>query len=79
MTNIVSLSSLIEKERCVISKIEQIEVAKHKRLIELGFVKDEKLEVLKKNKNLMIVGLRGYSLCLDCSLAASIKVIKGAK
>ena len=77
MKSEVLLSSLKERDACVLTGINNIEKTKHKRLIELGFVYGEKLEVLKKNKNFLIIGIRGYCLCLDFSLANSISVVRG--
>ncbi len=76
MENTCALFDLNERQEGVVCEIYGIERAKHKRLVELGFVFGEKVVILKKNKNLVIVGIRGYSLCLDKRLSGSIKVFK---
>ena len=81
MENIVKLSSLKEKETSVIFLVEEIEQKMNRRLIELGFVKNEKVEViknLKKGKN-MLISIRGYVLSLDYFIASKIMVYKKGK
>ena len=61
MENTCALFDLNERQEGVVCEIYGIERAKHKRLVELGFVFGEKV---------------GYSLCLDKRLSGSIKVFK---
>ncbi len=78
MVNIVKLSSLKEKEKSVIFLVEEINQKMNRRLIELGFVKNEKVEViknLKRGKN-MLIAIRGYVLSLDYFIASKIMVYK---
>ena len=78
MENIVKLSSLKEKEKSVIFLVEEINQKMNRRLIELGFVKNEKVEViknLKRGKN-MLIAIRGYVLSLDYFIASKIMVYK---
>ena len=79
MENVCSLMELKSDEIGVLYRIENLEKAKHKRLIEMGFVSDAKLEVLRKNKNIVLVGVRGFTLCLDKRLAEAIKVYRGKR
>jgi len=77
MENIVKLSSLKSGEVSVISKIEGLELLTHKRFIELGFVKNAKIEIIKMSSNAMIVGIRGFCLSID-NLVADCIFVQGA-
>ena len=58
----------------VFENIKDIETKMHKRLIELGFVKGTKINVIKKTKELILVGIRGFSISLDYKLCEKIFV-----
>ncbi len=68
------VSDLKQGQIGVIEKIENIEIKKHKRLIELGFINGEKIECIKKSKDTMLVAVRGCSLAIDKNIADCIFV-----
>lgn len=69
----IYLSQVKTGETVVLSEVQVDNIKKHKRLIELGFVKNTKITMLKNHKpNGILVGIRGYSLALDNKLADSI-------
>ena len=61
---------------CVLSEIRGLEIAKHKRLVELGFVQGTKIEILKNSRKAktMVIGIRGYTISIDYLLAENIFV-----
>ena len=73
----VKLCELKTGDKAVLSRIEGVEISRHKRLIELGLVGGAKIEVLKKEKNIMLVGVRGYALSLDGLVTNCIEVYRG--
>jgi len=68
----------VDKCWCALEKIQGVDEAKHKRLIELGFVKGTKLEVIKNHfkQGIVVIGIRGFTLCLDYALAEGVFVWK---
>ena len=80
MENFVKLNSLKNGEKTIVYNIINFDEKMNYRLIELGFVKGEKIEIIKnfkKAKNMLIV-IRGYVLSLDYSLAEKI-IVYGVK
>ena len=73
MENLKPLTDLKQGDIANIACIKK----RHKRLIELGFFDGAKIEVLKTNKlsKLMLVGIRGFCLCLDFNLASRVFVL----
>lgn len=69
-----NLNDVNKGERAVITGIDGLNIKRIKRLYELGFAKNEVVEVLKKNKNIILVGIRGYAICLDKEIACHIQV-----
>lgn len=61
---------------CFINTISGLDLHKHKRLIELGFISGTKVMVLKNSKSskTMVIGIRGYTLSIDYMLAEKILV-----
>lgn len=77
MNNLVRLSELKQGEQAVLYKIEGLEKAKHKRLLELGFVSGTPLYCIKSNaRQGLIVGIRSFTLCLDKYLCDKIMVFR---
>lgn len=60
----------------VIQGIVLCDVEKYKRLIELGLVNYTRVEMLKNNRKAksVVIGVRGYALALDYSIADAIWV-----
>ena len=77
MNKELNLSQINDNSLVVITKIEGLDLKIHKRLIELGFVLNTKIKIIKNNKKskIMLVGLRGYVLSLDFFIASKIFVI----
>lgn len=76
MENIVKLSSLKEKQKAVIYKLELKQEKICRRLIELGFVKNEKIEVVKnlRKGKTMLIAIRGFILSIDYFIAEGILI-----
>ena len=75
MSKVVNLSLLKTKTKARVLGVKNLETSLHKRLIELGILQGEKIEVLKNSKNnLLLIGTRGYSLSIDCRIAEKISV-----
>ena len=47
---------------------------KHKRLLELGFIKGTRVEIIKRTKDALLIGIRGYVIALDKDVAGCIFV-----
>ena len=45
----------LKDTKCVINGIQNMQEEKHKRLLELGFIKGTKLEVLKRTKGTFLI------------------------
>lgn len=77
MENLKPLTDLKQGDIANIACIKNLDEKRHKRLIELGFFDGAKIEVLKTNKlsKLMLVGIRGFCLCLDFNLASRVFVL----
>lgn len=71
---IIKLSEVRSGEECLIHKVEVEDNAKHKRLCELGFCAGLKVYVMKKTKNMMLVGALGCCFSIDKTLAGKIFV-----
>lgn len=71
---IIKLSDARNGEECLIYKVDVQDNAKHKRLCELGFCAGLKVFVLKKTKNMMLVGALGCCFSIDKTLASRIFV-----
>ena len=76
MENLVKLCEVRENQEVVLCEVEGVEIKKAKRLIELGFVKQAKIYLLKKTKGLILVGIRGSYIAIDEEIAKGIKVFK---
>ena len=79
MENIVKLSSLKSGNKTIIKNVDEINEKMNRRLIELGFVKNQKIEILKnfnKAKN-MLVCVRGCVLSIDYFIADKVVVYGG--
>ena len=76
MNNIISLCDLKINKKTVVVKIEDFDNRLKCRLIELGFVKGERVIVLRKHKRnqVLIVVVRGCCFALDYNLAKNIMV-----
>ena len=76
MFNEKVLIDLKAKDKAIIFKILDFDIKQKNRLIEMGFVKNQKIEVVKnfKKTKTMIVLVRGYTLALDYFLAKNIIV-----
>lgn len=72
--DILKLSEARSGEECLIAKVDVQDESKHKRLCELGFCSGLKVFVLKKTKNMMIVGALGCCFSIDKTLAGKIYV-----
>lgn len=72
----IRLSDLKEEKVGVVQGIVLCDIEKHKRLIELGFVSYTKVEMLKNDRRAksVVVGVRGYALALDYTIADGIWV-----
>ena len=79
MENLCYLNQIEQGSLCVIHDKVGLDLARHKRLIELGFVNGTKLKVIKNSKKakILLVGLRGFSISLDYDLAEKIRVNRG--
>ena len=71
------LKNIMQGGVCVIEQIAGLEQAVHKRLIEMGFVKNAKVSVIKNKPKakLMLISIRGYLLSLDYNLAQKVQVV----
>lgn len=69
-----TLFELNKGDKGVINNVFGMEEKKIKRLIELGFVPFEKVEVINKQKNIILLGIRGYAICLDKQIASHIEI-----
>lgn len=71
-----SLCDLTVGEKTVVKKVEMVDKKICARLIEMGFVKNQKIDVVKnfKKTKTMVVIIRGCVLALDYNLAKSIMV-----
>ncbi len=78
MENITSLDKIKTNGVAIICKIEGLEKRKHKRLLELGFTSKTKVKVIKKNNlaKLIMLGIRGYTICMDFNMAKCIFVVE---
>ncbi len=76
MENLARLSELKKGDEGVIYKIDGLEKAKHKRLLELGFVEGTPIFCIKSSKQGLIVGIRSFTLCLDTYLCQRILVYR---
>lgn len=72
--NIIKLSQTKTGKEYLICKIEVNDIAKHKRLCELGFCSGLKVVVLKKTKKLLLVGALDCCFSVDIALAGQIFV-----
>ena len=72
MAKLVTLDLVREGAVAVIDKLNVSELKIYKRLLELGFVKGTKLEVIKKTKQVLLVGIRGYTLAIDKKITEQI-------
>lgn len=72
--NIIKLSEAKEQKEYLIFKISIENISKHKRLCELGFCPGLKVLVMKKNKNLLMVGALGCCFSIDHDLSDNILV-----
>ncbi len=79
MANLIPLNKLSVGETAIIDRLENIETKKRKRLNEMGFFCGAKIVVLKKLRSVLIVGIRGFALCLDRETAENIWVMGGAE
>ena len=70
----MNLSSLNEGQVSSIYKVEDINSKMNRRLIELGFVKNEKVEVIKnlRKAKTMLICIRGYVLSLDYTVTNKV-------
>lgn len=70
----LSLNNLKEGEKGAVLSISNLENRIVKRLIEMGFVHGEKIEVIRRLNGLIIVGLRSFALAIDSMLASKITI-----
>lgn len=71
---IINLTQALGGKEYLIYKVNISDVAKHKWLCELGFCEGLKLVVVKKTRNLLIVGALGCCFSIDNTLAEQIFV-----
>lgn len=72
--NIIKLSEAKPQKEYLIFKVTEIDMSKHKRLCELGFCPGLKVFVMKKNRNLLMVGALGCCFSIDRNLSDNILV-----
>ena len=73
MAKLTKLKDL-KNNKCVISNIQNMQEEKHKRLLELGFIKGTRVEIIKRTKDTLLIGIRGYVIALDKDVAGCIFV-----
>lgn len=81
MEKVVYLSSFQSGQKAIIKRVDEINQKMNRRLIELGFVKNQKIEILKnfnKAKN-MLVCVRGCVLSIDYFVANKVVVYGGGE
>jgi len=78
MEKIVKLLELENGAHTAVYKVNEFDKKMNRRLIELGFVKNEKIEVIKnlKKSKSMLISIRGYVLSLDYIIAERVMVWK---
>ena len=76
MENKRLLCDLKNDEKTVVFELRNFDKKMWARLIEMGFVKQQKISVIKnlKKAKTMIVSIRGYVLALDYNLAKNVIV-----
>lgn len=70
----MNLMQTQENKEYLICKIEIQDELKHKRFCELGFCSGMKIAVLRKTKNLLLVGALGCCFSIDRVLSEKIVV-----
>ena len=76
MGKLVNLDNLNVGQGAVIEGFKDIELRKAKRLVELGFVKGTKIVLIKRTKDVFLVGIRGFSMALDKKIANQIYCVE---
>ena len=78
MENIIELIKLKGGQSSAVYSVNEFDKKMNRRLIELGFVKNEKIEVIKnlKKSKSMLIAIRGYVLSLDYIIAEKVLVWK---
>ena len=76
MNKVVSLTSLKAKEKSMVVNVEDFDEKLKFRLIELGFVKGERVSVIynDKNRKIMVVSVRCCAFAIDYNLAGKVMV-----
>ena len=76
MENMVKLSALLEREKATICEVKVKDEKLKCRLMELGFVKGQKVQVVKNKKRdkTMLVAVRGALISVDYFIAENIFV-----
>ena len=76
MESVIKLSEVKNSKFVVVESIEDLEFRLHKRLVDMGFVKGTKVDIIKndKKRKLVLVGIRGFTISLDYFICSRIMV-----